>query len=245
MKPNFKPIIITGNQKSGTSAIVSLLGEATGKSYIVDVFFRMGSVEERLLSKKINFRCFLEKARMYLCNDIIKEPEFILFTEEIKATFPDSRVVFIIRDPFENIRSILNRLNLTANEAQNIKAIDRPLVKDSPLWDLLYHKNVPYEGDNLFEKLVYRWLYSIEQIDKFDSDSLIVIKYETFTNNKIDFIEDLARKLNLPLHHNIEHLINYNFQPKGKKEDKSKFFTLEQINKIEDVCREKMDLYGY
>ena len=40
--------IIYGNQKSGTSAIASLLGMATGKSYIIDVFIKTGLEEKTI-----------------------------------------------------------------------------------------------------------------------------------------------------------------------------------------------------
>ena len=56
---NTAPIIITGNPKSGTTAIAVLLGKATGKTVTSDVFYRLdretGAFRERLFDEELTF----------------------------------------------------------------------------------------------------------------------------------------------------------------------------------------------
>jgi hypothetical protein len=244
-KRNVRPVIITGNQKSGTSAIVSLLGLATNKTFIVDVFYRMGLYEEKLIEKNKSFRDFIQDSRCYLNYEIIKEPEFILFLDDLRGIYPDSTIVYIIRDPFENIRSILNRLDISSSEAQKLTSIDTPAVRNSPLWNLLTSSQMPYQGENLFEKLVNRWLFSISEFEKLPEDNVILVKYEDFKENKVEFIHTLATNLGFSIKNDFSSMLNYNFQPKGTSVVKEEFFSKGQIEYINSKCGNEMQKYGY
>jgi hypothetical protein len=239
------PIFITGNQKSGTSAIVSLLGMATEKSYIVDIFFRMGLYEHNLLNNKKMFNDLLLDGGVYFDKEIIKEPDFIFFIKEITANFPNSPIVFIIRDPFSNIRSILNRLNMSPEVAQNTKSVKGFIIKNNPLWNLLFDKRMPYTGGNFFEMLVNRWLFAIKEIEKIPQDKAVVVKYEDFLEDKLKFITLLAENLNISITKDVTAKLDFSFQPRGTLVTKEEFFSPKQINYIYNKCAKEMSDYGY
>lgn len=235
-----------GNQKSGTSAIASLLGMATGKSYIIDVFFKTGLEEKKLLDKKISFYDFTKKYPSYFYKEIIKEPEFVFFLKDIRELYPYSNYVHILRNPFDNIRSIFNRINITSIEAENSFKLPRALSDQYPLWDLLIDtKRMPYSGTNIFEMLVYRWLYLAKQADLAFSKKPILVKYEDFLIDKIAFIHELCSKLDYEVKNDITAYIDFNFQPKGHRVSKEKFFSNKQIDFIYEICGDEMFKNGY
>lgn len=131
---NPQPILIFGNQKSGTSAITTLLGEATGLSYTIDIFCLYANLEEQILAGQNSFDELLHKGRYYFSKDIIKDPGLTFFYSELRTRFPQAKRVFILRDPRQNIRSILNRLGLPGH-LQDLSAEDWHRVRrDTPSW---------------------------------------------------------------------------------------------------------------
>src|SRR5690606_37975827 len=107
-----KPIFILGNQKTGTSAIAALLGEATGNPYTIDVFCHLGDLQRRLFNRELTFRQFIVRSKDFFSKKIVKEPSFTFFYDELRREFPEATFVLIVRDPHENVRSILNRLEI-------------------------------------------------------------------------------------------------------------------------------------
>ena len=110
---NPRPILVLGNQKSGTTAIAALLAEATGLSVTLDL---QREVDEptfpRVRTGGMSFDDFIRRNRLDFSRRIVKEPNLTLFPRELRDRFPESPIVFIIRDPRDNIRSILDRLGL-------------------------------------------------------------------------------------------------------------------------------------
>ena len=113
------PIIVLGHQKTGTSVIAALLGEATGKSVTIDMFHHNNKIRpffrEDIFNKKLSLRDFIQANALYFSTDIIKEPDLTFHYEALLNYFPKAKFVFVIRDPRDNIRSILNRLKISGN----------------------------------------------------------------------------------------------------------------------------------
>ena len=119
-KINPDPIFILGNQKSGTSAIASILGSFSGKITAIDLFLSgfHYSLFTNWKYKKISTTDFINKNKYEFSADIIKEPHLSIFFDELKTEYPQSRFVMIIRNPFDNIRSILDRLDVVGNKTK-------------------------------------------------------------------------------------------------------------------------------
>lgn len=238
-------VIVTGNQKSGTSAIASLLALSVGKEVTIDIFSKMGLYEYRLLQGRDSFEGFLAKSRCYWARPIVKEPELIFFIDRLVEFFPSSRFVFILRSPFENIRSILNRLGLSSGEAESITIYDKLFDPGAPLWNLLESSDyLPFEGNNLFESLVARWNYAASVAIQ-HSESFILVRYEDFVRDKEKFITSLAAELGYEVVQDIRPSLDVQFQPKGSGVSVRDFFTESQIEYIHMICGEAMGKHGY
>ena len=56
---NLSPIVITGNQKTGSTAIAALLAKAANKSVQLDIFYKIKEdAEKKILSGEMTFREF-------------------------------------------------------------------------------------------------------------------------------------------------------------------------------------------
>ena len=125
-KTHSYPILILGNQKSGTSVISGLLGEISSKKTAIDLFYSgfKYSLFLKWKDKKISTKEFINKNKIEFAYEIIKEPHFSVFYQELKSQFPHSKFVMIIRNPFDNIRSILDRLDIDGNK-ENLEDSDK------------------------------------------------------------------------------------------------------------------------
>ena len=245
-KINPTPIFILGNQKSGTSAIASLLGSLSGKITAVDLFLSgyYPSLITNWKNKKINTQDFINKNKVEFSSEIIKEPHLSIFYDELKIEYPDSKFVMIIRNPFNNIRSILDRLNVEGNKTKLNKNDKKKFFHS---WSILLN-NKWFGGskNHYIEVLAERWNI-ISKIYLENSDNIILIKYEDFISDKNKIIHILAEKLDLKKVREISHLLDKQFQPKGKRKDVDikVFFGNENYSKIYDICRTNMRKLEY
>lgn len=229
-----KPILILGNQKTGTSAIASLLGEATGESYTIDVFCHLGDLQKSLVEEKLSFRQFMSNSKDFFSKKIIKEPSFTFYYHELISLFPDAEFVLVIRDPFENVRSICSRLKIdgdyegTADQIREL-TYDWRLIADG---DYYQHKGV-----NLIETLAKRAAacYSIYKKNK---NRIQLIRYEDFSKAKIDEIKRLASAVGLEVKNDVASIANHQFQPKGSSVSADEFFSRKNYQLIAEACDE-------
>jgi hypothetical protein len=228
-------IIMTGMQKSGTTAIAKLLGAATGIDVCSDPLYRI--IEKKgidyrpeLFSNEISLETVWKKNQNLFRGDIVKDPDFVLMLPEIKSLFPSASLVFILRDPRDTIRSILNRLNLPGNPKVN-----QPNLGDIPnSWqDTIMGTHPKIIASNYIEVLTKRWCKTAE-IYLSVRHQCISVFYEDFKNSKIEEISKLANLLGLKEKSSIEHLIDTQFQPKGNtKIEWESFFGKENLDAIE------------
>ncbi len=243
---NPEPILVLGNQKSGTSAITALLGEATGLSYTIDVFCFFGDAEQRLLAGDMDFETFVEKARFRFSRDIVKEPSFIAFYKELASRFPDARFVFVVRHPVANIRSILDRLGLPGDRTCLSASHWKQVAEESQNWKMILRgRQYGHEGDTYIQTLARRWKMSA-RLYLSNSDRFKKITYEAFTQDKEGRIYELARRLGLDVSNDISDKVDVQYQPKGQKTvDPQSFFGERNLEKISEVCQPEMKSLGY
>jgi|TARA_B110000914_G_scaffold150098_1_gene131521 hypothetical protein len=243
---NKNPNFILGNQKSGTTVIASLLGELSNKKSSIDLFYSGFRYKNFLNWKKekISTKQFINLNKLDFSAEIIKEPHLTVFYNELKKYYPKSKFVFIVRNPIDNIRSILDRLNIKGNQL-SLNNNDKNNIFHS--WKLVFDNSwVGQENNNYIENLASRWNL-LFNIYKENNDNIILIKYEDFSNNKLDCIKKLAKKLELNELNEINHLLNKQFQSKGKNknQDMLSFFGKENYNIILKICGDNMRHLGY
>ncbi len=245
-KPHPMPIFILGNQKSGTSAIATLLGKLTANPTAVDLFYSGYNFKlfKKWKSKEISTFKFVSKNKLEFSKKIIKEPHLSVFYTELKEEFPNAKFVMIIRNPFDNIRSILDRLNIDGDK-DFLKNSDKNKIFHS--WNLLFNNSWIGAGEGHYiEVLAERWniIYNSYFENKED---IILIKYEDFLKDKIGVLNKLSIELGLKNITDISSILNNQFQPKGKnrKIDSKDFFGKTNYQKIENICKDNLMRFKY
>jgi hypothetical protein len=242
---NREPIFILGNQKSGTSAICSLLAMSTGLAVSVDLRRETGrQFYLRIVNGDVPFSKLIDRNRWSFSRDIVKEPNLTLFYRDLRSHFPAAKYVMIVRDPRDNIRSILNRVNVPGNLDELGTSEDYDI---DPGFALVLG---PYWPDirtwpHYIEQLAERWNYCCDVYLGHRND-MILVRYEDFDADKEQTILRLARTLNLSPRYEIKDKVNLPFQPKGQRTVPwSVFYGEENLARIERVCGSRMASLGY
>lgn len=242
-KINPEPIIFLGNPKAGTTVISNLTALASDKTINYDVTFKAYlsdwqypltkilrklklttniysySYGMSLYDQQMSFYEFVQRKKSLFSSDIIKDPNFTFFYKELVNIFPNAKFVYIVRNPFDNIRSILNRLNIEGNLNQKSEIYQTKLAslkKELPTWARVLEGNYPpVSGTNYIENLSLRWNLGVDTYLK-NLDNMFLVQYEDFMKNKMGYIHNLCDKLNLPVVSDISNKLNKQYQPKGK-----------------------------
>lgn len=239
------PIFIVGNQKTGSTAIAALLAKAAGMPAVLDIFYQIPyPAEKQLLEKTLSFPRFVRANKGLFSKPLIKEPGLIFHLDDLVSFFPDSKMVFLVRDPRDNIRSILNRLQLPGHQAdltpqqfQNLPTAFWKMVIEGSLYQC--------RGKNYIETLALRWLRIAEQYER-HAGRMVRVQYEEFLKDKTGCIRRLAEKLNLPVTSDISSQVDIQYQSKGDSSiSREQFFGEENLAKIEQICSPKMQQFGY
>lgn len=239
------PIFIVGNQKTGSTAIAALLAKACRMPVMLDLFCRVPYPAERqLLEKTLSFPQFVQANPWLFSKPLIKEPGLIFHLEGLLSRFPDSKIVFLLRDPRDNIRSILNRLRLPGNQSDLTEQQVQTLP--SQFWKMAVEGSVfQTRGRNYIETLALRWRRSVEFYERY-ADGLLLLKYEDFMKDKSDTIYTLARQAGLQVTADIGLQVDVQYQPRGDHSVPwSEFFGRNNLAMIESICKEQMETYGY
>lgn len=235
--PNRDALFIFGLQKSGTSVIAGLLAGKTGKTVTIDTKYFWEPYQSMLIKGELQMKDLVQKYSYPFSKQIIKEPASTFFIDKVQEYFYLSKYVFIIRNPFQNIRSILNRLNLPGDRG----TIDLEHV--NPNWRYLF---IEENGHNYIKALAKRWVLANGQLERIEHNACILVKYEDFNINKESFINELAEQLGFERKNSIANLVNKDFQPKGNPEtDPKKFFGHRNYSLIYETCIDLIKYYGY
>lgn len=238
------PIFVLGNQKSGTSAIAALLAELTALSASIDLKREIEHpTYHRVKIGELSFSEFVKLNRLDFTKDIIKEPNLTFLYQELTDYFPRSKFVFVIRDPRDNIRSMLDRLHLPGNLSQLELTY---CLEITPAWKLIINNHwLGIEGGNYIEMLAARWNYTANIFWEHQNE-MVLIRYEDFLKDKSGELVRIANKLGLKPLRDINDKLDIQFQPRGNRDVKwEDFFGDENLRKIELICGEKMKLFDY
>jgi len=246
------PVIILGNQKTGTTVIASLLGKATKKNFVIDPVYQIQykansvgqlSLQQQLYQDTNTLQAFIENNKQYFSYELIKEPNFTFLSENVRKYFPEAKFIFTNRDPRNNIRSILNRLNIPGNLT---KLREHHLQEMNLGWRLLIEGKYPSaSGNNYIERLANRWNLAAESYLR-NIDNTIYISYEYFLQDKHKAIISLAKQTGLDLKDDISKQLDIQYQPKGNNNMSwQEFFGQENLARINNICSDKIKIFNY
>ena len=238
-----EPIFLLGNQKSGTTAICALLALRTGNTY--SDYLRgfsqpiLSAIQNKELSLEAAIR---QRAKWEFSRKIIKECNLTLFYPQLKRLFPTSKKVFILRDPRDNIRSILNHLKLPANSDFN-QLTNIPVKKE---WQYIADNRwLSISAPTPVLSLALRW-NKFAEICRSNRNEFLLIRYEDFVQDKIGSINWLAQQLHLPFQKDINEFLDHDFQPRGNHNiSQHDFFGVTHLAAINEICAEHMTYFGY
>lgn len=237
------PILILGNQKSGTSAITHLLAEYGAVSRTVDIPEIWWPTLGDLLNGKTRLDDIAKKHPQPFSTRIVKEPNLTFFYDDLSRMYPDASFVFVVRDPRANIRSILNRLSIPGH----LKELELDKSGMNEAWKNVFISPVGGldQDRHYINILATRWNHTADVYLE-HAKKIILVRYEDFVADKVGCIGGLAQALGIPQKRDISAKVDIQYQPRGdRKISWLEFFGEENLMRITDVCGGRMEKFGY
>ncbi|UII27792.1 sulfotransferase [Fulvivirga maritima] len=168
-------VLVVGCERSGTSAISNLLARATKKNILDDPEYTWYLYPIIFLQKfTFSLRLFVDINKYY----IVKVPGFATILPYLRyISLFKFRVIYVIRDPRDNVASILERLEYDFNGL----FLNVAWLRCSPR--------------NIVETLSYRWNKYLQLCLEYKSqhpDEVKIIRYEDFLNDKGSVLKGIA-----------------------------------------------------
>ena len=241
---NREALFVFGNQKSGTTAIAALLSNYAGLSPTLDIKTMTVVEYAALRLGLLSIDRFTRRHAVEFSRDLVKEPSLTFHFDALARVFPLDRSIFVVRDPRENVRSILDRLALPGDidglPAESARAM--PVAWQRGLdGTLLASTRTDVAG-----VLAERWLKAVD-VYMANRDRMILVRYEDFALNKLGVIATVAEELGLSQRGTIENDLDRAFQPPGRNRVAGwqSFLSRENVRSIEEVCAGPMSYFGY
>ncbi|MHC5024947.1 MAG: sulfotransferase domain-containing protein, partial [Planctomycetota bacterium] len=172
------PVFILGHQKSGTTAIAALLGRLVDRPVTLDLPREIRAPTFHLVRMgEMSIDAFIRRNRLDFSRPIIKAPNLTLLHDHLRARYPASRFIMIVRDPRDTIRSVLNRVGLPGD----LPAIPADRLDDLPPGRrlLLDNRWLGCTSPHYVGQLAERWnLFADVYLDQ--ADAFILVRYEDF-----------------------------------------------------------------
>jgi len=232
------PVFVLGCQKAGTTAISRLLAAATGNTYMYDVLY----FYPKNPSTPLNV--YVRRHSAQFAAAVNKDPNFTFLLNELTDVFPRARFVFVVRNPVQNVRSILTRLGLPGHlsvlESSQLKR-----VIDSGWYWLIESRASSGRCEGYVEAVAELWRRHAAVYLR-ESSRLLLTRYEDFLADKVGEIRRVAANAGLIPDREIAHMVDRQFQPRGDQStDRAAFFGPENLAVIDSVCAEGMEKFGY
>jgi hypothetical protein len=235
------PLFVLGNQKSGTTAIAALLASAGGLTRTLDLAGFSVEEQDQLHDGSLGMRAFVRRHPYPFSSQLVKEPALTFLFDSLIEIFPCRRAVFIVRDPRDNIRSILDRTGLPGDLSTT------PSLDDLPAgWRrIVDNRWLGLESEHYIESLAERWNLAMDIYHR-HAGRLLLVRYEDFLADKRGCIEALAHRADLRVVHDVSEEVDLPYQPPG---DASASwldgFGRRNLERIERICGERMHRFGY
>jgi len=239
--PNPHPLFIFGNQKSGTTAVAGLLAAATGKSVTLDFAGATEPYLGRLLRRETPIDEFVHTNAWAFSAEIVKEPSLTFAAPGLMAHFGSARAVFVLRHPYANIRSILDRLKLPGD----LKSLDPDTIDANRTWrSQLAGRDLGLPPDHYIATLARRWLRAAE-IYRATPERYELIRYEDFMADRPRAIAQLAGNIGLVANVDITAIMDRDFQRRGTPRPPREFFGADNLSRIDHICGDVAQSLGF
>lgn len=237
---------ITGMPKSGTTAVVRLMGLCAGAESVSDPFHILDQrgikYRDNLFAGRMSCVRLMRRHRTVFRGALVKDPNLIFFFNEVRTAYPGATWIATVRDPRDNIRSILNRLGLPGRSE---------LLKDLPsdlgeTWRRVLEGRTPsLPGGTVIERLAARWV-AVANVYRQAATSMVLSRYEDFVVDKEVVIQSLCRAAGLEPVKSISEYVDRQFQPAGDRSVSwQEFFSPQDLASIDGICGNLLPAFGY
>ena len=215
----------------------------TGLTATIDFRSEMQTPRLQLIrTGGVHMRDYIDGHKLYFSRQLIKEPSMSVFYRELRDCLPEAKFIMVMRDPRDNIRSILNRHRFRGDQPDLTREQWEGL---SAAWRLIYDGSwLGLEGENYIDMHAARWnLIADDYLN--NKDDMLLARYETFSQDKLGSIRALAQALELEEKHDIAHRVDVPFQPRGDKNVNLVEFFGDNLQRIESICGERLREFDY
>jgi len=246
-----RPVIIGGSPNAGTTAIAAWLAKAVGTESSNDPFWRVAHYDAQgfllpdILEGRLTAGQFVDRFGAYFQAEIVKDPDFAFLYRQLKERFPQSKQVFVVRDPRDNIRSILHRLGIPG-DLKELDPRDGYVPASRQRWRAIFEGHgLGITRGNYVARLAQRWSLGVRSY--LDARSSIhLVRYEDFVADKTGVIEQLADDLDMPVVADISGAVDGSFPLRGGHHTALEtFFGAANLRSIENLCADGMSALGY
>ncbi|NOZ36831.1 MAG: GNAT family N-acetyltransferase [Gammaproteobacteria bacterium] len=229
--------LLVGSESSGTTAVSDLLfKEVSNLRYLEEGEQQwVWEAYRGIYQKKTKVRDY---PRLQLF-DAIKVPGFSMIINEFLTEFPNTTIVYLVRDPRDFASSAIKTWKIGK-------------MKD-------FHKvpwtKIEWLGVNCEDPvkcLALRWKAYLNAAKKIDN--VVFIKYEDFCQDKVGVIEGICKKLDLPFDMSrvsqlcdtqLSHASVRAYRPTGPGGWRDSILEEKHVKSIEKICEKEMKDWGY
>ena len=235
------PVLVLGNQKTGSTAIAELLAQY-GDLWATTDLHPLQSSAPQIENDPAFVARLIQRLRYYLRGDLIKENELTVATDALLEALPRARPVFVVRHPVQNVRSILDRLSLPGQPLP----FERLGLSGNGWERIVRGHDYGIEAENHITSLAVRWCRTAK-IYLRHSERLHLVRYEDFVSDKLGTISSLANQLGIQQKKDIRPFLDVPFQPRGdnRATPPQTFFSEQALDIIHNRCRREMDALDY
>jgi hypothetical protein len=202
-----------------------------------------------------------------------KTPSNTMRVPYVEAIFPESKMLYIIREPFANLSSAELRWQTRSNNWHHLWVrlmecpktqlhyyIGRFLIdnirrnilrkKHFSIWGVRYkgiYDELKQKDVTLEELICKQWVECSKQADedlsKMDPSKVMRIRYEDFVQNPVEMYRDITDFFNLELTEKIESQIKEMVDP--GRQDKWKRLDIDVLRRCYPILKDEMQRHGY
>ncbi len=198
---------IFGLPKSGTTVFAAALSEVTSSSALLDTPLLWGTAIRPLGQKEM--KALVSSHPLTFSPKLWKEPNATFYPEAAMAASEAERHILLVRAPFQNIRSHMDRLGLKGDamsvDLETLHPRHRPAFLDRP--------NHPPALT-----LAERWAATHSKAC-WKGPEVQVHTYEAFMANPLEVLNASASHLGLPVLHEPVRSLAKQQQPRGANRD--------------------------
>lgn len=236
-------LVVLGHQKSGTSAIAALVARRAGLTVSIDIAALWGRDGVGFLTGREPLSQVVRAHPDGFDCQVLKEPNLTFQADQVRAQWPDARWLFVVRDPRETLRSMLQRNGLPGHQRA---LLDGQLDHPDARWMLLEPELWGAEPDATYiEVAAHRWCLAADAWHR-HRHSAELVQFESFLADKHGTIDRIVDALGLTRAHPISDAVDRPYQPPGDRSiGWARFFGADNLARVEAVCAERMPWFGY